>query len=107
MAEKLPAVPTCSVIGSTGLFEGELPAHVRARASLGPEVSAQAANLTAGHHIPVLPGHAAAVRARRGGGLHRVEAGIRGKAAALVAARVAKLAGNFRLLRPLKQCAAS
>jgi Transposase IS66 family len=107
MAEKLPAVPTCSVIGSTGLFEGELPAHVRARASLGPEVSAQAANLTAGHHIPVyratlLLCELAGVAVSAGW-----MAGIRGKAAALVAARVAKLAGNFRLLRPLKQCAAS
>ena len=33
--------------------EGELPAHVRARASFGPETCAQAANLTAGHYIPV------------------------------------------------------
>ncbi|MGH3125330.1 MAG: DUF6444 domain-containing protein, partial [Streptosporangiaceae bacterium] len=40
--------PCCGTV-----TEGELPAHVRARASFGPEVSAQAANLTAGHHIPV------------------------------------------------------
>jgi hypothetical protein len=33
--------------------EGELPAHVRARASYGPEACAQAANLTCGHYIPV------------------------------------------------------
>ena len=32
---------------------GELPAHVRARASYGPETCAQAANLAVGHHIPV------------------------------------------------------
>jgi transposase len=32
---------------------GELPAHVRARASYGPETCAQAANLVSGHHIPV------------------------------------------------------
>ena len=39
--------------GGCGLTEGELPAHVRARASFGPETCAQAANLTAGHYIPV------------------------------------------------------
>jgi transposase len=33
--------------------EGKLPAHVRACASFGPETCAQAANLTAGHYIPV------------------------------------------------------
>jgi transposase len=33
--------------------EGELPAHVRARASYGPQACAQAANLTCGHYIPV------------------------------------------------------
>jgi transposase len=33
--------------------EGELPAHVRARASFGPEAHAQAANLVIGHHVPV------------------------------------------------------
>src|SRR5712691_9544166 len=32
---------------------GELPAHVRARASYGPETCAQAANLVSGHYIPV------------------------------------------------------
>jgi transposase len=32
---------------------GELPAHVRARASYGPETCAQAANLVSGHHIPI------------------------------------------------------
>jgi transposase len=40
--------PGCGTVS-----EGELPAHVRARASFGPETCAQAANLTAGHHIPV------------------------------------------------------
>ena len=39
--------------GCGTVTEGELPAHVRARASFGPETCAQAANLTAGHHIPV------------------------------------------------------
>jgi transposase len=32
---------------------GELPAHVRARASYGPQTCAQAANLVSGHHIPI------------------------------------------------------
>ena len=32
---------------------GELPAHVRARASYGPETCAQAANLFSSHYIPV------------------------------------------------------
>jgi hypothetical protein len=40
--------PCCGTV-----TEGELPAHVRARAGYGPEASAQAANLTAGHYIPV------------------------------------------------------
>src|SRR5260221_4857539 len=39
--------------GCGAVTEGELPAHVRARASFGPETCAQAANLTAGHHIPI------------------------------------------------------
>jgi len=73
--------PCCGTVS-----EGELPAHVRARASFGPEVSAQAANLTAGHHIPVyratlLLCELAGVAVSAGW-----MAGIRGKAAALVAA---------------------
>jgi len=40
--------PCCGTV-----TEGELPAHVRARASYGPETCAQAANLTCGHYIPV------------------------------------------------------
>jgi transposase len=39
--------------GCGTVTEGELPAHVRARASFGPETCAQAANLTGGHHIPI------------------------------------------------------
>jgi transposase len=39
--------------GCGTVTEGELPAHVRARASYGPETCAQAANLTCGHYIPV------------------------------------------------------
>jgi transposase len=39
--------------GCGTVTEGELPAHVRARASFGPETCAQAANLTCGHYMPV------------------------------------------------------
>ena len=39
--------------GCGAVTEGKLPAHVRARASFGPETCAQAANLTAGHYVPV------------------------------------------------------
>ena len=63
---------------------GELPGHVRARASYGPETCAQAANLTAGHHIPVyratlLLCQLAGITVSTGW-----MAGIRGRAAALV-----------------------
>lgn len=72
--------PCCGTV-----TEGELPAHVRARASFGPEVSAQAANLTAGHYIPVyratlLLCQLAGVAVSAGW-----MAGIRGRAAALIA----------------------
>jgi transposase len=71
--------PCCGTV-----TEGVLPAHVRARASYGPEASAQAANLTAGHYIPV---YRATLLLCQLAGL-RVSigwmAGIRGKAAALV-----------------------
>ena len=40
--------PRCGTV-----TEVELPSHVRARASYGPETCAQAANLTCGHHIPI------------------------------------------------------
>jgi transposase len=65
---------------------GELPARVRARASYGPETCAQAANLTAGHHIPVcratlLLCQLAGIAVSTGW-----MAGIRGRAAALVGA---------------------
>src|SRR6266566_5768236 len=70
--------------GCGTVTEGELPPHVRARASYGPEASAQAANLTAGHYIPV---YRATLLLCQLSGL-RVStgwmAGIRGKAAALV-----------------------
>jgi transposase len=65
---------------------GGLPAHVRARASFGPETCAQAANLTAGHHIPVyratlLLCQLAGIAVSTGW-----MAGIRGRAAGLVEA---------------------
>jgi transposase len=65
---------------------GELPAHVRARASYGPETCAQAANLVSGHHIPIyratlLLCQLAGVAVSTGW-----MAGVRGKAAALVEA---------------------
>jgi transposase len=63
---------------------GELPAHVRARASYGPETCAQAANLVSGHHIPVyratlLLCQLAGIAVSTGW-----MAGIRGRAAGLV-----------------------
>jgi transposase len=64
--------------------EGTLPAHVRARASFGPEVHAQAANLTSGNFIPA--GRAARLMADMAG--VRVSLGwiaaVRAKAAALI-----------------------
>ena len=72
--------------GCGAVTAGELPAHVRARASYGPETCAQAANLVSGHHIPVyratlLLCQLAGVAVSTGW-----MAGIRGKAAALVEA---------------------
>ena len=73
--------PCCGTV-----TEGELPAHVRARASYGPEASAQAANLVIGHHVPV---YRATLLLCQLAGLAVSTgwmAGIRGKAAALVGA---------------------
>ena len=72
--------------GCGAVTEGELPPHVRARASFGPETCAQAANLTCGHHIPIwrstlLLCQLAGIAVSTGW-----MAGIRGKAAALVQA---------------------
>jgi transposase len=73
--------PCCGTV-----TEGQLPPHVRARASFGPETCAQAANLTCGHRIPIyratlLLCQLAGVAVSTGW-----MAGIRGKAAALVEA---------------------
>ncbi len=72
----------CPCCGETPA--GEVPAHVRARASYGPEVSAQAANLVSGHHIPVY--RATLVLCQLAGIAVSTGwmAGIRGKAASLV-----------------------
>jgi len=79
---------------------GELPAHVRARASYGPETCAQAANLVSGHYIPVyrstlLLCQLAGIQVSSGW-----MAGIRGKAAALVEA-----SGFMEHIRALLQTA--
>src|SRR5262249_13175008 len=75
------ACPCCGMVS-----QGRLPAQVRARASYGPEVHAQAANLTCGHHVPV--GRAAALLAQLAGVTVSTGwmAGLRGKAAALIEA---------------------
>ena len=75
------ACPCCGTVSA-----GELPAHVRARASYGPEVHAQAANLTCGHHVPVA--RAVQLLGQLGGAAVSSGwmAGIRGKTAALIEA---------------------
>jgi transposase len=82
--EYLAQAKACAGCGTTST--GELPGHVRARASYGPETCAQAANLVSGHHIPIyrstqLLCQLAGIQVSRGW-----MAGIRGKAAALVEA---------------------
>jgi transposase len=75
------ACPGCGTVS-----EGVLPAHVRARASYGPEAHAQAANLACGHHVPIAR---AAVLLGQLGGVAVSSgwmAGVRGKAAALIGA---------------------
>jgi transposase len=72
----------CPGCGTTSV--GELPGHVKARASYGPETHAQAANLIA-HHVPVyrstiLLAQLAGISVSSGW-----MASVRGKAAALVA----------------------
>jgi transposase len=70
--------------GCGAVTAGELPPHVRARASYGPETCAQAANLAVGHYIPVyratlLLCQLAGIAVSTGW-----MAGIRGRAAGLV-----------------------
>jgi transposase len=75
------ACPGCGTVSA-----GVLPTHVRARASYGPEVHAQAANLACGHHVPVA--RAAQLLGQLGGAA--VSSGwmasVRGKTAALIGA---------------------
>ena len=87
--------PCCGTV-----TEGELPPHVRARASFGPETCARAANLTAGHHIPV---YRATILLCQLAGIAVSTgwmAGIRGKAAALV-----KASGFMQRVRELLKAA--
>ena len=74
------------VRGVREVTAGELPAHVRARASYGPETCARAANLVSGHHIPVY--RATLVLCQLAGVAVSTGwmAGIRGRAAVLVEA---------------------
>jgi transposase len=51
VTEYVAQAKECAGCGVTSV--GELPAHVRARASYGPESCAQAGNLVSGHYIPV------------------------------------------------------
>ena len=72
----------CACCGE--ITAGDLPAGVRARASYGPEVSAQAANLVSGHHIPI---HRATLLLCQLAGIEVSTgwmAGIRGRAASLL-----------------------
>jgi transposase len=73
--------PCCGTVS-----EPVLPAHVRARASYGPEAHAQAASLTCGHYLPV--GRAAQLLGQLAGLAVSTGwvAGIRGKAARLIEA---------------------
>ena len=81
---------------------GELPAHVRALASYGPQTCAHAANLAVGHHIPIY--RATLVLCQLAGIAVSTGwmAGIRGKAAALVEA-----SGFMDRLRELLKTAAA
>src|SRR5260370_1036850 len=72
--------------GCGAVSAGELPAHVRARASHGPETCAQAANLVSGHHIPIYRATLVLCQLAGIAGSTGWLAGSRGKAAALVAA---------------------
>jgi transposase len=82
VTEYVAQAKECAGCGETSV--GELPAHVRARASYGPETCAQAANLAVGHHMPIyratlLLCQLAGVAVSTGW-----MAGIRGRAAGLV-----------------------
>ena len=98
MTEYVAQAKQCPCCGT--VTEGELPPHVRARASFGPETCAQAANLTAGHHIPIwratiLLCQLAGITVSTGW-----MAGIRGRAAALV-----EVSGFMQRVRELLKAA--
>jgi transposase len=84
VTEYVAQAKECAGCGTTSV--GELPAHVRARASYGPETCAQAANLVSGHYIPV---HRATLLLCQLAGVAVSTgwmAGVRGRAAGLVEA---------------------
>jgi len=91
------ACPCCGMVS-----EGVLPAHVRARASYGPEAHAQAAYLACGHHVPV--GRVAVLLCQLAGITVSTGwvAGIRGKAAALNAG-VPLVSGEILVLNDVRQ----
>ena len=73
--------------GCGAVTEGKLPAHVRARASFGPETCAQAANLDGPPLRPRSPGHACCCASSPGSqSPPGWMAGIRARAAGLVEA---------------------
>ena len=84
VTEYVAQAKQCAGCGAVSV--GELPAHVRARASYGPETCAQAANPVSGHHIPIY--RATLVLCQLAGIAVSTGwmAGIRGRAAGLVEA---------------------
>jgi transposase len=84
VTEYLAQSKQCPCCGTVS--EPVLPPRVRARASYGPEVHAQAANLAVRHYLPI--GRAAGLLAQLGGITVSAGwmAGVRGKAAALITA---------------------
>jgi transposase len=84
VTEYVAQAKVCPCCGTVS--EPVLPAHVRARASYGPEVHAQAAYLMCGHYLPA--GRAAQLLGQLAGLAVSTGwmAGIRGKTAALIEA---------------------
>jgi transposase len=84
VTEHVAQAKQCPCCGT--VTEGELPAHVRARASYGPETCAQAANLVCGHHIPIWRSTLVLCQLAGAAVSTGWMAGIRGRAAALIGA---------------------
>jgi transposase len=84
VTEHVAQAKRCSCCGT--VTEGELPPHVRARASYGPETCAQAANLVCGHHIPIWRSTLVLCQLAGAAVSTGWMAGIRGRAAALIGA---------------------